>query len=85
MSEGTVAEAEFLVGHCATCGRDVLTHADFDADDVERRLCLACDAVVERDLRGATREELAALGYTEIPPPTSCSPCGARSCRRDDE
>ena len=57
-------EAEFLVGHCTFCDRQVLTHLDLDLADEEIRLCVHCDGVVSSELTWLGTRDLEAHGYS---------------------
>jgi hypothetical protein len=57
------ADVGFPVSCCARCGRDVLTHVDFD-DDVARRRCVHCDAEIDpAEVRWVDEGALEPLGY----------------------
>jgi hypothetical protein len=71
--------ADFPVGRCVPCGRDVLTHVHLDATGRERRLCLHCDAELDpAELRWIVAEDLDALGYAVDEPPAGG--CGRPGC-----
>lgn len=81
MDEALAAE-RFVVGWCAACRRDTITHvAEADAAE-ERRLCVYCDGRVSEDLRRLTLAELRVLGFGEVPPDGErgggCGSCGCR-------
>jgi hypothetical protein len=60
-------DAGFPVAACAVCGRDVLTHLEFDELDRSRRRCVHCNAELDPDeLRWVPRADLEALGYGEL-------------------
>lgn len=75
-------DAEFLFGHCPACGTEVLTYADFDAEDNELRRCLACEALVQTSIRRVRRENLEDLGYAVIEARTcgNGGGCGSGGC-----
>jgi hypothetical protein len=69
-------EVGFLVGWCAACGREVLTHGEQGVNGAELRFCVGCDELVSGELRIAKGRDLADLGYAEIP----ASGCGSGGC-----
>lgn len=77
-----MAADQFVLGWCAACAREVLTHADVDADGTARRLCLICDGPVDEGLRQGQEADLAGMGYVLIDPSHTCgtSGCGSGNC-----
>lgn len=75
--DGTPFEQlDFTLGWCEGCGREVLTHADYGADGVERRCCVHCDQLIEAGMRLARGNELAAHGYGLL----EFAGCGKSNC-----
>lgn len=83
MRESPFTDADFLVGWCASCAREVLTWADYDADEVEARRCVHCETPVSAQLHSAKGSDLARHGYSVIEPKTCGSGgCGSGRCGR---
>lgn len=84
MESSEAREDEFIVGHCARCGRDVLTHAGYDEEKGrELRLCVHCDRGVDRELRAVVQAELDSYGYAVIEDLGCGNPdCGGGRCLR---
>jgi hypothetical protein len=73
-------EDRFPVARCAPCGRDVLTHAEIDAQGDERRRCVHCDAGLDPDeVRWVGESELDRLGYHAYGDPAAGG-CGRPGC-----
>jgi hypothetical protein len=76
----------FPIARCVPCGRDVLTHVDFDADGAERRRCIHCDAELDpAEVRWVDGEALERAGYAvEAPAGEGCGRpgCGQGRCGR---
>ena len=70
------AALEFVFGWCHACGRDVLTHADYDNSNVEQRRCVHCDGALENGVRLGKGQELAKLGYELL----ENQACGGPDC-----
>ena len=66
MATPTLSDAEFLVGYCGGCQKEVLTHTVLGPDDEEIRLCLSCDQPITAGLRSIGSEELEASGYAIV-------------------
>jgi hypothetical protein len=76
-------EAEFTVGWCAICDRDVLTYADMEVVDAELRRCVHCDELVQHSLRRATGDDLPTHGYGLLETQGCGNPsCGGGQCSR---
>lgn len=73
---------DFLVGHCAGCEKDVLTHVDLSTDGDEVRRCLHCDDMISAPLRSVGSDQLEANGYAVIEAKTcgNGGGCGAGGC-----
>ena len=75
-------DLEFTLAWCPACERDVLTHAHFDADGPERRLCVHCDGDIENQ-RVLPIDDLEAQGYAVIELEGCGKPdCGGGRCTR---
>jgi len=66
MATPAFSDAEFLVGYCSGCQKEVLTHSDLGPDDEEIRRCLYCDEPILRELRSIGSQELEASGYAIV-------------------
>jgi hypothetical protein len=71
MTTRALGDAEFLLGYCPACQKDVLTYFDLELHDHEIRRCLHCDRVITDEIRPMSGADLEASGYTVL---------GARSC-----
>ena len=73
---------DFLVGYCAACEKDVLTHVDLGSDGEDVRRCLHCDELVATSLRSVSSEQLTENGYAVIEARTcgNGGGCGAGGC-----
>lgn len=73
---------EFTFAWCAGCERDVLTHAHYDAEGTERRLCVHCDGDVANE-RTVQVGDLEAEGYAVFEQQGCGKPdCGGGRCNR---
>lgn len=76
-------ELDFMLGWCAICDRDVLTYPDPESAELDRRCCVHCDQLVERQLRRATGDELPSNGYGLLETQGCGNPgCGGGQCSR---
>lgn len=66
MATPSFEDAEFLVGWCGVCQKDVLTHVELGPTDEEIRRCLHCDEVITHELKSLGSKELEANGYTIV-------------------
>jgi hypothetical protein len=87
MASPSFDDAEFLVGPCPDCNRDVLTHVDIGPSSELVRHCLHCDAVLaEPSLTLVSGADLEAHGYAVLEARVcgnggGCSPTGCGSRR----
>jgi hypothetical protein len=59
-----IADDGFPIARCGPCGRDVLTHVDYDAGGEEQRRCVHCDAELDpAEVRWVDMAELERAGY----------------------
>ena len=82
MATPSLGSAEFVLGYCDTCNKDVLTHIDVDDRGDETRRCLHCDAPITAALRTVGASELEATGYALVEA-RGCGGgggCGAGGC-----
>jgi hypothetical protein len=63
MAALSLGNSTFLVGHCQSCDREVLTHLDVGPADNEIRRCFHCDRVITSGLRAVPGNELETTGY----------------------
>ena len=63
MATPSADDAEFLIGYCSVCAKQVLTHIQLGDDDAEVRLCLHCDTVIADGLESVPGDDLEAHGY----------------------
>ena len=83
MDETRFEDLEFIVGQCASCGREVLTYTDYDAAGHEERHCVHCDQVVQWQLRSTKGETLSGSGYGVFEDAGCGRPgCGGGQCSR---
>ena len=81
MATPAFGDAEFFVGYCPGCEKQVLTCIEFGPTNEERRLCVHCDSGVEQ-LRAVSSHDLADTGY-EVLEARTCGNgggCGSGGC-----
>lgn len=82
MESAALNASEFFVAWCPACGKDVVTHTDYDAQETPLRRCVLCDESALRKLRVASVDELKKLGFAEIVEGCGSGGCGTGGCGR---
>lgn len=87
MQDSGLGSSGFPTTQCESCGKSVLTYADFDSTGAEQRRCVHCDAPAGAMLEWVTAEELEVRGYAFGAPPArrpgggcggGCSSCSMK-------
>ena len=83
MDAPSIDSADFTLGWCAICSREVLTYSDYDPDAAEERRCVHCEQLVRQRLRSAPVDDLPANGYGLLELQGCGNPsCGGGQCSR---
>lgn len=80
MATPSLQQSEFPMGECPACAKQVLTHIELGADDIEVRRCIHCSRVIPlEDLRWTDASELGEHGYALLEARTCGNGGGCRS------